>query len=145
MDGMEILLAVGALGLVSVAGSIVYAAKVVVGHTIDPPATAKRPVDAFDAEAAVDVINVQLENLQLAVSEGIAHTKRHEKRVQKTVTSARRLIREAGLEHAGIEAEHDELQPPDAEGIEPLPAVPTQVEGDRTVRIPGGELTIGAA
>jgi len=81
--------------------------------------------------------------LRVAVSEGIAGYNRHEKRVQKTVSSARRLVREAGLEHAGIEAEHAELQQGDDETVEPLPAMPEEVAGGRTVRVAGGHLQIG--
>lgn len=91
------------------------------------------------------LIEAELERLKIAISEGIARVDRHEKRVQKTVTSARRLVRDNGLEHAGIEAEHAELQSTDAEGIEALPALPEAVEAARTLRFPGGSLEIGAA
>lgn len=86
----------------------------------------------------------RLDKLTLAVSDGIERVSRAENRIQKTVTSARRLVRDAGLEHAGIDAEHAELQPSDGEGVEPLPAVPEAVAQGRIIRIPGGNLRIGA-
>jgi len=93
--------------------------------------------------ARIDANERAIADLLLAVDEGIKRVDRAENRVQKTVTSARRLIREAGLEHAGIEAEFAELHPSDGEGIEPLPPMPELVEDARTIRIPGGNLTLG--
>lgn len=79
-------------------------------------------------------------NLVVAVSDGIAHVKRHEVRVAKQVTGARRLLRENGLEHPGLEAEHEELRERDGEGSEQeeVLALPAPVEGDqRPSGIPG--------
>jgi len=82
---------------------------------------------------------LEIKNLTLAVSDGIARVDRAEKRVQKTVTSARRLVREAGIEHAGIEAEYEELQPVDGEPLEEQPVLPLfeDVEDARPSGIPG--------
>jgi len=90
-------------------------------------------------------IEDELGSLRLAVADGIERVSRAEKRIQKQVTSARRLVREAGLEHAGVEAEYEELHVPDGEGIEPLSPVQPHMDNVRSVRIPGGHLTIGAA
>jgi len=141
---MSILLAVVVLALLTVAGATVYVGRAVLSHRIDrsvpgPDSTATEDLQLFTATLRTDV-----DRLTLAVSEGIARVDRAENRIQKTVTSARRLVREAGLEHAGIEAEHAELRSPDDEGIEPLPAMPAPVDATRTVRIPGGILTLEA-
>ena len=101
--------------------------------------------DLAEIKVQLDELKAEQGRLTIAISEGIARVDRHEKRIQKTVTSARRLVRDAGLEHAGIEAEHSELQPPDADGNDPLPALPEQVEATRIIRFPGGSLEIGAA
>ena len=80
-----------------------------------------------------------IERLTVAVSEGIAGFKRHEKRVQKTVKSARRLLAENGLEHAGLEAEAAEIRERDEPGIDPfgMPPVLESVASDRPTGIPG--------
>jgi len=83
--------------------------------------------------------NQRFNALTTAVSEGIAGFKRHEKRVQRTVTSARRLIRENGLEHAALEGEFEELRDGDgAPGEEPeLPSMPTLVAESYDTGHPG--------
>lgn len=84
-------------------------------------------------------IESQMESLTLAVAEGIARVDRAEHRIQKTVSSARRLVANAGLEHAGIEAEGAELRSLDAPDIEPepLPAVQPEVVATGPSGIPG--------
>jgi len=118
-------------------------------HTIptaQPVVHQEAPAHQGELLAAQQIaLEARLDKLTLAVSDGIERVHRAESRIQKTVSAARRLVREAGLEHAGIEAEYEELRPADAEGVEPLPAVPEQVAETRTIRIPGGELKIGAA
>jgi len=119
----------------------------------DRPPTAQSPAPTLGSlidlelrlERSVADLDHRLEQLVVAVSEGITGYQRHEKRVQKTVASARRLVASHSLEHAGIEAEFAELEPSDDSGIEPLPSMPTEVEPTRTVRFPGGSLEIGAA
>jgi len=78
-------------------------------------------------------------DLRLAVDHGIARVDRAEKRIQKTVTSARRLLREEGLEHAGIEAEYEQLQPGDAGPGDSDPMLPLyeEVEAPTRTGIPG--------
>jgi len=140
---MEILVSVMIAALLTVAGATVYVGRVVIASRIDPlPAPAEVPATP-DWLDDVGELNARVDRLTNAVADGIERVARSENRIQKTVTSARRLVREAGLEHAGIEAEHAQLQPPDDPGVEPLPALPEEMEEARTVRIPGGRLQIG--
>jgi len=147
---MSILLAVAALALAVCVGILAYVARAVVSYMSEAPATRKHPSVTFDnlrnLERRLDEFQIKIDDLTVAISEGIARVDRHEKRIRKTVTSARKLVRENGLEHAGIEAEYAELQPPDGAGIDhPLPTMPEEVDPPRTIRIPGGHLEIGAA
>jgi len=87
-------------------------------------------------------LGVRIDDLTLAVSEGVNNVQRSERRVRAVVTSARRQLAEAGYEHAGVEAETGELRSLDAESGngEPVPAVPEGVDdatGDRASVIPG--------
>jgi len=138
-------------GLV-LAGALAIASWRVVGvlsHKNEPPVTVAHQVDPTagmsSAAEAILAVEARLDKLTMAVADGIERVHRAENRINKTVTSARRLVREAGLEHAGVEAEYEELQPAHDEGIEPLPPMPEEVDGPRAVRIPGGHLEIGAA
>ena len=84
----------------------------------------------------------RIDDLTLAVSEGVNNVQRSERRVRAVVTSARRQLAEAGYEHPGIEAEIGELRSLDGEGGngEEVPAVPESVAGidlDRPSVIPG--------
>jgi len=141
---MDILLGV-ALGLTWLAcgGAVLFH---MLRPKIDPIPTAPEPngtAGRWEAtSSALETLTVRVDNLTLAVSDGIARVDRAEKRIQKTVTSARRLVREAYLEHAGIEAEYDELEPPDDLGVEPLPALPEEVESTASVRVPGGSISL---
>lgn len=109
---------------------------------IEPPPTISHPINTHVEVFRDDDAHERIDTLTLAVSDGIARTDRAEKRIQKTVTSARRLVREAGLEHAGIEAEYAELLPPDDERVEALPPMPEGVVNGRSIRFPGGSLTL---
>ncbi len=93
----------------------------------------------------------RLNNLTLAVAEGIQHVERAEARIRATVGRARAELRAAGIESAGVEAEASSLQLVDGEGsgsgpVRPVPeAVAPSVEYDDRVpsAIPGmtrGEL-----
>jgi len=85
-------------------------------------------------------LRAEMTTLTLAVGEGIARVERHEKRIQKTVSSARRLVADSGLEpHAALEAEaaeiradHDDPRPP-----EEVPAVRESLDDDGPSGIPG--------
>jgi len=140
-----ILATVAVLALLGLTASNVFVARVVLRPRIDPQPTPAPPQNPSVTFENMRNLERRLDDFEIAVSEGIARVTRHEKRIQKTVTSARRLVREAGLEHAGIEAEYAELRDGDGEGIEPLPAMPEEVEAVRVVRFPGGSLEIGAA
>jgi len=74
----------------------------------------------------------EIQNLRLAVDEGIRSVTRAEKRVAKTVQGARRKLAESGLEHPGLEAEAAELRNVDGEGSEEdeLPTVQPDMEED---------------
>jgi len=145
LDASTILGGIAVFGILALGAANVWALRGVLSHRIEPTLTAAHSQRTRDLDELGTRIQADLDRLTLAVSEGIARTDRSEKRIQKTVTSARRLVRENGLEHAGIEAEFAELQPPDAEGSEPLPALPEEMAVTRTIRIPGGHLEIGAA
>jgi len=85
------------------------------------------------------VLRAEMEILRTAVSEGIANVERRENRIQKTVTSARRQLASAGLEHAGLEAEAAELEQDHepARQAEELPPVPESLVRDGPSGIPG--------
>jgi len=84
-------------------------------------------------------MELRLDDLRTALADGIARVDRSEKRIQKTVTSARRLVQSNGLEHAGIEAEFDELEEPLVQAALSLdPPEPEETfEDDRPTGIPG--------
>jgi len=118
----------------------VVATRAVVLYTKEPSGTvAEAPAPSVQPQELAELRN-RMELLSEAVAEGITKVSRNENRIQKTVTSAHRRIREAGLEHAGIEAEFDELIEADAEEDQPLPLVPQGVAEVRTLRVPGGTI-----
>lgn len=93
----------------------------------------------MDLAKTVDRNAADIDKLRLAVSDGIERVDRAEKRVQKTVASARRLVAENGLEHAGIEAEAAEIaERDDAPAASPeMPPLPEYVEPSGPTGIPG--------
>jgi hypothetical protein len=142
-------LAVVSLALTALTATIVWAVRVFSrssdrSDSAEPPqAPLRHPVDLTDRvvhlEGVFEGFDLRFEALTVAVSEGIAGYQRAEKRVQKTVASARRLVAEHGLEHAGIEAEAAELLDRDAgegDGAE-LQLMPEAVEDLRPSGIPG--------
>jgi len=135
---MTTLLAVAILALVIFSALMLIVARVVLSYRIDQPPTVAEP---FDPTELID----RIDNLTLAVDEGIRRVDRAESRIQKTVTSARKLVRENGLAHAGIEAEFEELQPPDEERNVAVQALSAHMDPTRIVRVPGGSFEIGAA
>jgi len=140
-----ILLTTVVIALLGLAASTAVVGRIVLSHKNEQPIPAAEPESPKHFAEDIGDLNARMDRLTNAVADGIERVSRSENRIQKTVTSARRLVREAGLEHAGVEAEFEELQPPDAEGIQPLPPMPPEVEETRVVRFPGGELEIGAA
>lgn len=106
-------------------------------HTVEHPQVTAEISTELRVE--LDAIGVQIGDLRIAVSEGIAGYQRHEKRVQKTVAGARKLLREGGLEHAGLEAEVSELREFDAGASEEeqLRLLPAEVADRGRTGIPG--------
>jgi len=104
--------------------------------------------DPTDAKQAVsDLAKVvwghgqELDRLKLALSDGIERVDRANKRIEKTVANARRLVAASGLEHPGLEAEAEQLRLADGEpsGPEPVPAMPESLDlpSGRPTGIPG--------
>jgi len=81
----------------------------------------------------LDGLATRIDDLTLAVKEGVNNVQRSERRVRAVVTSARRELADAGFEHPGLEAEHSQLREVDGEGggEEQVPAVPEVVEQPR--------------
>lgn len=143
------LLVAAVLALLAITGMTAVIGRVVltrIKELAPPPA---HPIATSVTQRDLDLIttrfHAEVESLRFAIAEGIERTDRAEKRVQKTVAGARRLVREAGIEHAPLEAEVAQLQSRNDEGggERELPAVPEGVAPTRTIRIPGGELSIG--
>jgi len=139
---MEILLAVAIMALLALSGSILWVGRAFSSNIAvpEPPEDHSGIVErVVHLEGIAEGLDLRFEALTLAVSDGIARSDRAEKRVQRTVTSARRQIREAGLEHAGIEAEHDELRDSDADPIQDAQVleVSASVAPRRNTGIPG--------
>jgi len=134
--------------VLAVAGALIAALWRAVGvltRNFDHPAPVAEVVRIKWTDQDFADLSHRIDHLQEAVAEGITKVTRNENRIAKTVTAARRLVREAGLEHPGIEAEHEELFPADDDRIEALPPMPEQVEGIRQIRIPGGNLNMREA
>ena len=138
----EILTIVAVVVALALAMYLAYVARVFL-----PPTPTVEPVpDRFVTPSMLqDVVQLaeknaaQINDLTLAVSDGIQRSDRAEKRVQKTISAARRLVRENGLEHAGLDAEHEELLerddgPSEAREVHPVfqevaPLPPTGIPG----------------
>ncbi len=139
---MAILLAVMSLALLALAASVAWAGRVFL-RSINQ----RRPdPDQPDTEAVWKSLEGlekrtldQFTELKLALADGIQRVDRAENRIQKTVTSARRLVANAGLEHAGLDAEAAELREEHADGSEEDPVPPLQpvLELDGPSGIPG--------
>lgn len=140
---MSSLLAAVILALATISGLTVFVVRAVLSYKNRPPLPAPERSSTEQLEQDFEALRKLVEDLTLALDDGIRRVDRAENRIQKTVASARSAVRKAGLEHPGIEAEHDQLEPADDQGIITLPGVPEKVEGVRTVRIPGGHLTLG--
>lgn len=85
----------------------------------------REPLPLVD-DPRIEALQTKINELTLAVSDGIQRAHRSENRVRAIVTGARRELAEHGLEHAGVEAEAGELREIDGNpgDDEPLPAVP---------------------
>lgn len=135
---MEVLVVVGLLALVGVTIALLALARVFHLHFNQDLAPQAAPEPVPD-RLVTDDLQRQIDRLTLAVSDGIERVARAESRVSKTVTSARRLLKDSGLEHAGIEAEAEEIR-----GRDESPSEETPVQGvlpiladDRPSGVPG--------
>lgn len=84
-------------------------------------------------------VEQRLEDLTLAVAEGIAHVERAENRVRTVVRRARKEFEEGGFESAGVEAEYAQLSVLDGGGsVESgMPPMPQEVAAHQESSIPG--------
>ena len=92
-----------------------------------------------DDHNRLNVMEAKLEDLVLAVSEGVNNVQRSERRVRAVVRSARRELADAGFEHTGLEAENSELRDinGDDSEAERVPEVPASVAQPQHSIIPG--------
>jgi len=96
--------------------------------TLQPPATLttpQNPDELRQISTRTDALEQQIQDLFLAVADGIDHVDRNEKRVRGIVTGAKRRFAAEGYEDPGVEAELDSLPPLDArsgegQGVLPL-------------------------
>lgn len=133
------LLAAVVLALVAVTGVTAVVGRVVLTRINELETPAPHPTATEEIAAMSTRFHAEIESLRFAIAEGIERTERAEKRVQKTVASSRKLLREAGIEHAPLEAEAAQLLERNAEGergVELLP-MPEGVVEPRKIRIPG--------
>jgi len=129
-----------ALGVAAFAALAAISAGVLVLRGNKDPLTTKAvPEDLSELIWNLGKQEQRISELYLAVDEGIRRVDRAEARVKKTVTSARRLVAESGLEHPGIEAEHEELLGADEPRSEPEPVLELRgdVEDDSPSGYPG--------
>ena len=139
---MSILLAVVAGALLALTSSVVWVGRVLLrtptpAPTVDHWEENSRTLDRLQAEILLN--RDELEKFRLALSDGIQRVANAEKRIQKTVTSAKRKLDSLGVEHPGLDAEHEAL--PQADGDagpqEEMQLVPPTVERSRRTGIPG--------
>tara|TARA_Y100000310_G_C20405773_1_gene679591 strand:+ start:68 stop:508 length:441 start_codon:yes stop_codon:yes gene_type:complete len=92
-----------------------------------PESTPAAP-DPYDDQWVRDA----LADLTLALSEGIEHVDRSERRVRAVIQSAKRRMAAAGYEDPGVDAEDGQIQRIDAERgeREELQLVPENVDGN---------------
>jgi len=105
-----------------------------------PTSVERAPTD----EADLTAMSSRIDDLTLAVKEGVNNVQRSERRIRSVVRSAQKELAEHGFEHAGVEAEAGELHGVDGGNSEPepVPEVPVDVEDDFTPSpIPG--ITVG--
>jgi len=136
---MSLLLAVAILALLTFTLSLVYVGRAVVLRMNEPRPPGDDRVATDEIALLATRFHAEIESLRFAIAEGIERTDRAEKRVQKTVASARRLLRENGLEHAPLEAEAAELHERDGAGVDEQPVlpVPPSVAPTRRLYFPG--------
>jgi len=135
---MYVLLTVAILALLALAASVHSAGRVLC-KTIYLKQFVAPHIETVSLPLEIQSLEARIEELTLAVASGILHVNRAEKRVAKSVTGARKLLRDNGLEHAGLEAEVAELRDTDEprgeeETVQP---VPPDVDRNRKTGIPG--------
>lgn len=81
----------------------------------------------------------RIDDLTLAVSEGVNNVQRSERRVRAVVRSAKKELADAGFEHTGLEAEDSELREVDGSerDAEPLREVQESLALTEDSAIPG--------
>lgn len=91
-------------------------------------------------------LQVRINELTMAVAEGIQHVDRAERRVKATVARARRQLEDSGLESPGLEAEWAELRERDGDGGEERGVQPVReaVEADPSRPVTLGDFYPGA-
>jgi len=130
------------VALAALAGGFVYLARAVLARN-EAPTPVREPTGTGQAiewlTKAQKEQGRRMDDLELAVAEGIRGVTRERNRINKTVGSARRLLRENGLEHPALESEYEDLQPVDAEPreAEQLQLVPQDVASTGPSGIPG--------
>jgi len=139
---MSILPAISFAALLALTASVVWVGWVVL-HKIEraePLDDRKKTFEQLSMLAtAIDKNQARIDDLQLAVSDGIERVHRAEARIKKTVTNAKRLLADGGLEHPALDAEAEEISERDGEpSTQPeLFEVPSVLEDDRPTGIPG--------
>lgn len=127
------------LGLVALCATLaacsLWAVRVVARKfdALQPPSSPvafAAPFDDKEIWIAFEGVAKRLDDLVVAVDEGIRNVERSEKRVRGIVQGAQRRFREAGFDDAGVDAEADTLRRDDEErgGEEGLSPVPDDVE-----------------
>ncbi len=93
-------------------------------------------VDGALEDQRVDALEVKIQDLTLAVSEGVQRVQRSEYRVRHIVQGAKRELAEAGFEHPGVEAEARELREIDGDPIEESQLPPVSEVVEDAARLP---------
>jgi len=90
-----------------------------------------------------EALQKRMDELTLAVADGIGRTERAESRIKNTVYRAKQKLAASGLSDPALDAEADDLPPSDGEGVAPVPAVQQSVEEATDVpsSVPG--VTVG--
>ena len=135
MSLFSALFAAGTLGMLYATWQAILALRAV-GEQISSAKPATVQVDLHERNPApvmedprIEGLEAKIDNLTLAVAEGIQRVHRSENRVRAVIASARRELADQGFEHAGVEAEARELRELDGKPSddEPVPAVPDDV------------------
>jgi len=93
-------------------------------------------------EATIAELQATVAQLRIALSDGIEHEERRERRIQATVRRARKELQESGLAHDGLQAEFDGLSVIDGDGgvddeVSPLHGEVEASSGGEESSVPG--------